>query len=91
MPHVGSVFSTPMYSKKLAKPSFNHRSSHQSMVTMFPNHWGTHMTDRQTDRQTGRQTVRQTDRQTDVDRCRNTVYLLLSTLLIGCDFMRDFS
>lgn len=39
MPQSGSAFSTPMYSKKLAKPSFSQRSSHQSIVTMFPNHW----------------------------------------------------
>ena len=36
---VGSVTLAPRYSMKLAKPSFNQRSSHQSMVTIFPNHW----------------------------------------------------
>lgn len=39
MPQSGSAFSVPMYSKKLAKPSLSQRSSHQSIVTMFPNHW----------------------------------------------------
>lgn len=38
MPQSFSASSTPTYSKKLAKPSFSHRSSHQSMVTMLPNH-----------------------------------------------------
>lgn len=38
MPHSFSASSTPTYSKKLAKPSFSQRSSHQSMVTMLPNH-----------------------------------------------------
>lgn len=41
MPQSDSASSTPMYSKKLAKPSLSHRSSHQSIVTMFPNHWKT--------------------------------------------------
>lgn len=39
MPQSGSALSTPIYSKKLAKPSLSQRSSHQSIVTMFPNHW----------------------------------------------------
>lgn len=39
MPQVGSASSTPTYSKKLAKPSLSQRSSHQYIVTMFPNHW----------------------------------------------------
>lgn len=38
MPQSFSASSTPTYSKKLANPSFSHRSSHQSMVTMLPNH-----------------------------------------------------
>ena len=36
--HCGSASFTPRYSTKLAKPSLSHRSSHQSIVTMFPNH-----------------------------------------------------
>lgn len=34
-----SVELTPKNSKKLANPSLSHRSSHQSMVTIFPNHY----------------------------------------------------
>ena len=39
MSHDGSVWLAPKYSIKLAKPSLSHRSSHQSIVTIFPNHW----------------------------------------------------
>ena len=35
----GSLKSVPMYSTKLAKPSFSHRSSHHFMVTRLPNHY----------------------------------------------------
>ena len=40
--HVGCEISAPKNSPYVAKPSFNHKSSHQAGETRLPNHWYTH-------------------------------------------------